>query len=446
MLKGYDLSLLWGIPFAGVLLSIALLPLMVPAFWHRHYGKVMLLWTLGLLIPMVGVYGISLTLHEFLHTMFMEYIPFIVLIGALYIITGGILLRAEWLGSPLSNTLVLISGTLAASWIGTTGAAMLLIRPLIRANSWREHNVHIKIFFVFLVANIGGALTPLGDPPLFVGFLYGVGFFWTTQNLLLPLIAIVIPMLIIFYFLDHWFYHKEEETAPVRVTHVNRLSFEGWFNFILLGGVILSVLLSGLWKSSLEFSIGGISIPLMDLLRCVFIVLLAAVSWFTTSHRIRTDNAYTWDPLLEVVKIFAAIFVTVLPVIAILSKGRDGALGWIIEMVSDKDGVPLSYMYFWVTGILSAFLDNAPTYLVFFHTAGGDAEFLMGDCCGALMAISCGAVFMGALTYIGNAPNFMVRAIVEQQGIKMPSFLGYMAWSCLILIPLFGLLTLLFFL
>lgn len=444
-LDGTQLSIVWIIPFIGILLSIAVFPLISSRFWHKHYGKVSLFWALTLLFPMIvsEKIGFKLTLYEFFHVMFIEYLPFIILLLALFTISGGIRLKGHLVGSPLVNVLILLIGTVLASWMGTTGAAMLLIRPLLKANAWRREKVHVLIFFIFLVANIGGSLTPLGDPPLFLGFLHGIDFFWTTRAMFLPMVFMVVSLLMIFFIIDT-FYYKKETDFPEENT---RFSFglEGGFNLLLILGVIGSVILSGFWKPGLTFTVYHVHIELQNLARDILLLTLAFLSWKTTPVAIRVANEFTWFPIKEVAKLFAGIFITIIPAIAILKAGISGALSGVIHAVSGPDG-PVNYMYFWATGILSGFLDNAPTYLVFFNTAGGNPAALMGELHITLLAISSGAVFMGAMTYIGNAPNFMVKSIAEESGINMPSFFGYMTkYSIPVLLPLFIIVSFIFF-
>jgi Na+/H+ antiporter NhaD/arsenite permease-like protein len=340
------------------------------------------------------------------------------------------------------NTGIIFIGTVLASWMGTTGAAMLLIRPLLRANKDRKYKVHVVIFFIFLVANIGGSLTPLGDPPLFLGFLKGVDFFWTTKAMFLPMLFLVISLLIIFYIYDTIQY-KKEDILPAPTTS-EKIGLKGSFNLLLILGVIFSVLLSGFWKPHIEFTVYHVHLELQNIIRDILLLALAYASWKFTSKQIRQANEFNWFPILEVAKLFASIFITIIPAIAILKAGTSGALALIVNSVSGDSG-PINHMYFWLTGILSSFLDNAPTYLVFFNTAGGDPQVLMGELSNTLLAISAGAVFMGANTYIGNAPNFMVKSIAESSGIKMPSFFGFFLYSLAILFPLFGLVSWIFF-
>ena len=443
---GTTLSIFWTIPFAGILLSIAVMPLVASHFWHNNFGKVSVFWALTFIVPFVFVEGYSITLYEFLHIILLDYIPFIILLLALFTISGGIRLKGTLVGTPILNLIIILIGTVLASLMGTTGAAMLLIRPLIRANKHREHKIHVIVFFIFLVANIGGSLTPIGDPPLFLGFLKGVNFFWTTSAMIMPMLFMVISLLLIFFFIDSRLYNMEDHSKKQITAEKEKLGIEGSINFLFLLGVISAVLMSGIWNPHISFTMHYVELTLPNLLRDVLLLSLTVLSWRFTSKTLRQKNQFTWFPIQEVAKLFAAIFITIIPAIAILKAGTAGALSAIINSVS-SDGEPVNYMYFWATGILSSFLDNAPTYLVFFNTAGGNAQELMGPLHHTLLAISAGAVFMGANTYIGNAPNFMVKSIAEEQDISMPSFFGYMLkYSIPILIPLYILVTFIFFL
>ena len=444
---GAQLSLVWSVPFAGMLLSIAFLPLFAPGFWHHHYGKVSLACALAFLAPFAYLFGYAEAVHQVVHVFLLEYLPFIIVLFALYTIAGGICVQGNLHGTPAANTALLALGTFMASWIGTTGAAMLLIRPLIRANDNRKHNAHVIIFFIFLVANAGGALSPLGDPPLFLGFLLGVGFFWTTIHMFLPTVLLCGLLLAMFFVLDWYYFHHRDEERPVSLdpTPGSAIRIEGGVNFVLLAGVIGAVLLSGFWKPGVAFELLGSRLELQNIMRDVSLIGIALLSLRLTPDRARRGNDFSWVPMMEVGKLFIGIFLTIIPVIAILRSGKDGALGSLIRMVTDANGQPVNAMYFWLTGTLSAFLDNAPTYLVFFNMAGGDPAKLMGPLSVTLMAISAGAVFMGAMTYIGNAPNFMVKAIAEHNGIRMPSFFGYMAWSIAFLLPCLILISWIFF-
>lgn len=445
---GANLSLFWGIPFALILLSIATGPLLFAHTWHHHFGKITLAWTILFLVPFSIVFGLSESIHLIAHAMVAEYIPFILLLLALYTISGGILVWGNLHGSPKLNTGLLAIGTVLASIMGTTGAAMLLIRPLLKANDNRKHRVHVVVFFIFLVANIGGGLTPLGDPPLFLGFLKGVDFDWTVIHMAVPVLLSTVVLLTVFYFLDRRYFSLEDEILPRDPSpDSEKLQIFGKWNFLLLAGVIGAVLLSGIWKPEHEgIDVFGTHYLLQNLTRDIILVALTIISLLITPKPVRQGNEFNWDPILEVAKLFAGIFVTISPVLAILQAGEKGAFAGLISLVHDSAGQPINTMYFWMTGMLSAFLDNAPTYLVFFNMAGGNAtELMQGPLTHTLLAISMGSVFMGAMTYIGNAPNFMVKAIAEQRKVPMPSFFGYMAWSFGFLVPLFILHTLIFF-
>lgn len=445
-LDGAQLSVLWGVPFAGMLLSIALAPLLAPFFWHHHYGKVAAAWGLAFLVPFAITFGPAATGLAVAHAALAEYIPFIILLTALFTVAGGIFVRGNLHGSPGLNTGLLAIGAVLASFMGTTGASMLLIRPLIRANDNRKHQAHVVVFFIFIVSNAGGALTPLGDPPLFLGFLKGVDFFWTVTHLWSHTLFLIGVLLAMFYAIDWWCYHRREEIRPVDPTpDTQGLGFDGAINFALLGVVVFLVLLSGLWKSPILFNIAGTEVGLPGIARDIGLIVVTLVSLRITPSSAHESNQFGWGPMQEVAKLFAAIFLTIIPVIAMLKAGVDGPFGGVVKAVTNADGSPNPAMYFWATGALSSFLDNAPTYLVFFNTAGGDPQVLMNALAPTLVAISAGAVFMGANTYIGNAPNLMVKAIAEERGVKMPSFFGYMAWSFGILVPLFALMTLFWF-
>ena len=447
---GKDLPVWSIIPFIGILLSIAIFPLVAPKFWHHHYPKVSFLWAIIFAIPFVIFFG-SNGIHEIIHIYIIDYIPFIILLWGLYAVSGGILIRGSLGGTPKVNLVILIIGTLLASWMGTTGASMLLIRPLIRANKNRRYKVHTIIFFIFLVSNIGGSLTPLGDPPLFLGFLHGVPFFWTFH--ILPDMLTASGVLLLIYFILDLLLSKKEIAEKGIAPPKEKFRIDGLHNLIYLLGIMGAVLLSGLWKPG-ETNVFGVHLGIESVVRDVLILIMGMFSWWTTNKTIRHDNEFTWFPIIEVAYLFAGIFMTIIPALAMLKAGSEGHLAFIIEAVKEP------YHYFWITGGLSSFLDNAPTYLTFFNLALGrlgigDAQvtaILTGAYHGNaeifktfLEAISTGAVFFGAMTYIGNAPNFMVRSIAEEMKVKMPSFFGYMLWSIGILIPIFIIMDLIFF-
>ncbi|MBN1848303.1 MAG: sodium:proton antiporter [Deltaproteobacteria bacterium] len=439
---------LWScIPFACMLLSIALFPLLAPEFWHHHFGKVSAFWATCLGLPFLIVYK-GPALYDILHIILADYVPFIILLWSLYTVSGGILLRGSLRGTPAVNVVMLIIGTLLASWMGTTGAAMLLIRPFLRANNYRKNRTFMVVFFIFLVANIGGSLTPLGDPPLFLGFLHGVSFFWTFR-LIPQMLTVAILLLVIYFILDSYYYRKEGVTASEEEDVKVPLKLEGTYNFIFLAGIVGSVLMSGIvdWG---EVNTLGVHRAVQDWVRDGLLIIMGILSLMATPLTLREDNSFSWFPIIEVAYLFIGIFITMVPCLLILKAGSRGELAFLINSVKNP------YHYFWITGALSSFLDNAPTYLTFFNTAlgsfyAGMAEsqavpLLMADKAIYLKAISAGAVFFGSCSYIGNAPNFMVRSISEEAGTPMPSFFGYiLKYSLVILIPAFLIVTFIFF-
>src|SRR5579885_2127367 len=440
-LDGASMKWPWALPFLGILLSIATGPLLFGKIWHHHYGKIAFAWALLTMLPLAATFGIAAALAALIHAALTEYLSFIVLLFALYVVAGGILITGDLRGTPRTNTGILAFGAGIASLVGTTGAAMILIRPLIRANAARSSNAHVVVFFIFLVANIGGALSPLGDPPLFIGFLSGVSFFWTAHHLWLQTLIVALLVLAIFYALDSWKFRNEPPQAtkatqaPIRV--------RGQRNIVLIGLIIAAILISAIWKPGIDFNVYGTHVELQNVLRDFALILIALGSLWLTADEHRAANGFTCEPIREVAILFAAIFVTIIPVMAALQAGPRGFFAFLLQLVPAHDDGPHEAAYFWLTGALSGFLDNAPTYLVFFELAGGDAKALMGPLAGTLAAISMGAVYMGALSYVGNAPNLMVRAIAEDRGVRMPSFLGYSLCAFCVLIPLFLLLTLL---
>jgi Na+/H+ antiporter NhaD/arsenite permease-like protein len=437
-----------ALPFVGILLSIALFPLLSPRFWHHHYPEVAAFWTLTLAVPFVAAYGRP-AVGEILHMAIADYVPFIILIGTLFTIGGGILVRGTLRGSPAVNATIMVIGTALASWIGTTGAAVLLIRPLLRANRERRYTAHTVVFFIFLVANIGGTLTPLGDPPLFLGFLHGVPFFWAL-SLWKEMLLVALLTLAAYVAVDAYRWRREDPSvrAP-RTAPREPLRVEGWHNFLFLAGVLAAVFVSGIWHAG-GVSILGVHQEIQNLLRDAFLLLMAAGSWLTTAGRTRQENEYTWGPIREVAILFAGIFATIIPALLMLRAGEHGALAPAVRAVHSPAA------FFWVTGGVSSFLDNAPTYLTFLSTALGrlfpgvpEREAilrLISEQGAYLQAIATGAVFMGANTYIGNAPNFMVKSIAEEAGVEMPSFFGYIArYTLPCLVPIFLLVTWVFF-
>lgn len=431
-----DISILWGIPFILLLACIALIPLIDHHFWDRH------LWTISLAVfcfPMLAALLLFLggpfvekTLHAAL-----EYISFISILAALYVVSGGILIRGNLRGKPAVNSGIIGIGAVLASFVGTTGASMLLIRPLLRANAGRKRNAHVVVFFIFLVSNIGGMLTPLGDPPLFLGYLQGVPFTWTMALWKEWALAGLI-VLGLFFIVDTMIYRKDGAGLDLH-SHDRHEPFRisGLANVVLLLCVLGVIAGHGTmlkavpgWPHFGPQEAGLAAIAILSLIL------------MPVKHEVRLHNGFSWKPMLEVVFLFAAIFATMIPALHIL------------QTLGPSLGLREPWQFFWSTGILSSFLDNAPTYLTMLTVAKSlnlpnDLGFVFRDglhtSAAVLAAISCGAVFMGANTYIGNGPNFMVRAIAAERGVKMPSFFGYMLYSGVILIPVFILLTFVFF-
>jgi len=448
-LDGSRFSAWWGLPFAGMLLSIAMLPLLTPIFWHHHFGKVAAGWSLAFLLPFAAVYGAGAMGAAFAHALLAEYLPFIILLTALFTAAGGIYIRGNLRGSPGLNTALMAIGAVLASFMGTTGASMLLIRPLIRANDDRKHCAHVVVFFIFIVSNAGGSLTPLGDPPLFLGFLKGIEFFWTMKHIFPQTLFLVGSLLAVFYALDTRMIRREGvrpvDPTPTSGRGAERLGLDGAVNLVPLLMIMGLVLTSGVWKPGVAFDVFGTEVPLQQLVRDGALLAVIALSLAITPQAVRAANQFSWAPMQEVAKLFIGIFLTMIPVLAMLKAGEQGAFSAVARAVMAPDGQPLPWAYFWFSGSLSSFLDNAPTYLVFFNLAGGDPAVLMSTLATTLAAISAGSVFMGANSYIGNAPNFMVKAIAEERGVAMPRFFGYMAWSSIVLIPLFVVMTLIWF-
>jgi Na+/H+ antiporter NhaD/arsenite permease-like protein len=440
-----DLGMLlpmWSaLPFGGMLLSIAIFPLLAPAFWHQHYPKVSAGWALAFALPFLFRFG-GAAWHELLHVALVDYIPFVILIASLFTIGGGIHVSGSLRGSPGVNALVMIAGVFLASWVGTTGAAMVTIRPLLRANRARRYRAHTVVFFIFLVANIGGALTPLGDPPLFLGFLHGVPFFWTF-SLWEEMLFVTTTVLAVYLLVDLACWRREEASVRAPLAGPREpLRVEGAHNLLLLAGVLAAVIASGLWPGP-EIDLVGVPQRVGNLVRDAILVLMLGLSWRTTSSAVREANEYSWAPIREVAILFAGIFVTIVPALAMLRVGERGAMAAVVEAVRQP------VHFFWASGVLSSFLDNAPTYLAFLSTALGRlfpgvpesqaVAQLIAEHPAYLSGVSTGSVFMGANTYIGNAPNFMVKSIAEESGVPMPSFFGYIVFYSLpILIPIFA--------
>jgi Na+/H+ antiporter NhaD/arsenite permease-like protein len=433
-------------PFFLLLFFIAVLPFIrFTSGWWEHMKNKFLVAALCagagvfLYVHPTGDYGKVLDTY-------LDYLAFLVLLGSLFTVAGGIHITGAFAGLPYVNTIFLGVGAVLASFLGTTGASMVLIRPLLRANQMRRHKTHVVVFFIFIVSNCGGLLTPLGDPPLYLGFLKGVPFWWTFLRLLPVWALTLLVLLFIFHLIDDRIFDDEE--THVRGSLIQAIAestkpvhIEGWSNVFCLGGILSVVMISGYWLNPfLEAHYGaGAAIP-SRLIQIALMLALAGISYKTTQPKIHEDNQFSFGPMVEVAVLFFGIFGSMIPSLTLLE-----AKGSVIAITHP-------WQYFWLSGLLSSFLDNAPTYLSYAALAAGQnglSTAHLGELAAKfpriLAAISTGSVFMGANSYIGNGPNFMVRAIAEQARVKMPSFGGYMLWSMAILIPTFFLMTFVFF-
>jgi Na+/H+ antiporter NhaD/arsenite permease-like protein len=443
--NGAELGLSWGIPFLGLLVTIALGQALWPGPWGRHYGKVTAIWIVAIVVPLAAEMGAA-GLAALARLLLLDYLPFVVSIFALYVIAGGIHIRTRMCGHPGENALLLAIGTLAGGLLGTPGTTLLFLPVLLTANRWRRHKVHSVLFLIFLVCNMGGALSPIG-PPLLVGYLSGVSFLWTVKAMLLPTTFTSAVLICTYFALDSVFLFPREDPdarAMHRESH-DVIMIDGTGNLWLLAAAIGVQILCGNWHGAVAIRLGVAAMPVPDLLRLIALPILAWLSLRLTPERVRKANEFSWEPMKEVGILFAGIFATVLPLLLILEAGVGGALGGLIRMATAADGRPIDWAYFATSGALSSILDNAPTFLVFFNAAGGDPVALMGAKATTLTAISAGAAFWGGVTYIGNAPNLMARSIAQQRGVAMPNFLAYMVWSGAILLPSFALTAWVFF-
>jgi Na+/H+ antiporter NhaD/arsenite permease-like protein len=427
-------TLAWGLPFVGLLLTIAVAPLTVPRLWGGHYGKLVALWALAYVACSLVFEGAGAAGRRLLDMALNTYLPFVLLLGALFVITGGLRIRGTPHGTPGVNTALLAISTAVSSCIGTPGAAMLMLRPLLRANRHRARTAHIYVFYIFLVCNIGGALTPLGNPPLFLGYLRGVPFFWPAVHLFLPTVTVAAAVLAVFYGVDRHIYRRHPK--PGETLHeIEKLSVAGSVNLLLLLGAALTMMLRSFWSMPGALDLFGVHWSFDDILADALFLVLGLLSLRLTHPATRQENDFVWTPILEVSILFAAIFVTLIPVDAIMAAGETGP-GHALFNAMFEGGAPVVPLFYLLPGALSSVLDNAPAYLVFFGLAGDNAELLTGPLALTLAAISAGASYFGAMTYIGNAPNLMVKSIVESYGVRMPNFFAYIAWSSLCLLPL----------
>jgi len=421
-----------ALPFFGLLVSIAFFATFFPKKWARDYVKVVGFFIALSLVMGIVFRGLSSTSCMMGSLLFWDYVPFMMLLTSLYVVSGGLKLRLHVHATPLLNTLTLAFFTLIAGVLGTTGASMLGIHPLLVMNKHRHFRSHTVVFFIFLVCNIGGGLSSIGDPPLFLGFLKGVSFFWPTKNLWRPVLFLTASLLLIYFALDSYYFHREPEKVQVPPKRPS-MHIEGQKQLILACLVIMTLVIPSLFSGCAPFSL-----KMIEVIKIVLLLLISACSFKITSLKWRYAHKWTFHPLIEVALIFFGLFITAHPLIHLLEKGAEGPFQFLLTHLHQTDGSPSSWAYFWWTGLLSGFLDNAPTYLVFFKATGYSAATLMNEASSLLRAISMGAVFMGALTYIGNAPNLLTQTIAEEEyKVKMPSFMVYMVCAFVLLMPLF---------
>ncbi len=426
-------GLAWSIPFFGLLLTIGLAPVVAPTLWHRHFVTLVAAWALAFLVADIVHEGVAGMLHAAAAILIDDYIPFVILLGTLFAIAGGFHVTGVPRASPAVNTALLLLGTILASAVGTTGASMVMLRPLIRANRHRRQTTHVFVFFIFLVANIGGALTPLGNPPIFLGFLLGVPFAWPAIHLALPTLLLVFILLTVFFALDTFISRRGGHHDASVLLEIEKLGIDGKINLVLLAAAIGAILLRAFWHPQGGLTVLGVEWNAIDMATNALLIAIGVMSLLLTRASVRRANEFSWHPMVEVAVIFAAIFITLVPVAAMVAAGPDGAAAPLFARLFANG--PNDHAFYWLTGGLSALLDNAPTYVVFFGLAGNNPTVLTTSLSGTLTAISLGAVFFGGMTYIGNAPNLMIKAIVERYDMRMPSFFVYLGWSSLCLLP-----------
>ena len=424
-------SLAWGLPFVGLLLTLTLAPLAAPRLWHHNYGKFVAVWALAFIVSDVAVEGARASFTRLLDMALNTYVPFVLLLGALFIITGGLRIRGSPYGAPGVNTGLLALGTVVASLIGTPGASLLMLRSLVRANRHRTRTGYIYVFFIFLVCNVGGALTPLGNPPLYIGYLRGVPFFWPVEHLWAPTLLLSAILLTMFYAIDR---HHHRRSAPAVLPELEKLGVDGGINLLLLLGAALTMMLRTYYPVSGAVTVFGVGWSFNDIVADGLFVALALLSLKLTKPATRQENEFVWTPITEVAILFAAVFVTLVPLDAIARAGSAGPAAPVLAHMFAGDA-PNNALFYLLPGCISSVLDNVPAYLVFFGLAGGSAGLLTGKLALTLAAISAGASYFGALTYIGNAPNLMVKSVAESYGVKMPSFIAYIGWSAVCLLP-----------
>ncbi len=431
IMEEYLYSISDAFPYITLMLALALCPLLLPKIWHTLEKYVLTAIGVWALVVMIQTEGMHQAIRSFSHMFIHEYIAFLAILFALFIVAGGIHVQLNISDSLKNNILILSAGAILANFIGRTGASMVLIRPFLKLNHNRPYKTHLVIFFIFIIANIGGSLTPLGDPPLFMGYLTGVNFSWTLLHGWKPFIFVITACLCTFAIIDRT---KNKHTVSQR--HDVGITIDGKGNFLLMIAIVIATLFAPTLSDNPIFTIVDTPICMQDIVRDIGYICIGCLSWWLTPKHIHQQQHFNFEPLKEVARVFLIIFLSLIPISTMLKLGADGPFHALFNFAHNQ-GAPIDTRYFWATGILSAFLDNAPTYLLFFKMAGGDAKTLMAQMPSTLLAISLGSVYMGAMSYIGNAPNFMVRNIAKQSNVETPSFLGYMTWACIILLPIF---------
>jgi Na+/H+ antiporter NhaD/arsenite permease-like protein len=431
-LDGASLGWPWLLPLVGLVLSIAVGPLLLPRLWRRHYGKIAFVWGTLALSPLAALRGYPTALQALLDAFVTHYLGLIMLLLALYVVAGGILVTANLRGTPLVNAAFLAFGTLIASVVGTTGAAMILLRPLIRANAARLDNAHVVIFFILLVVNIGGAFSPLGSPPLILGLAAGADFLWIAARLWMPTAMVAGIVLGAFLVVDLWHYRRDRLITTVGESRPPlSLRVRGGGNLLLLAAIMGVVVAGALWRPGIGLELYGVRLELQHLVRDVSLMAIALASLALTPDEHREVNDFTWEPMIVVAALLAGLFACLVPVLAMLEAGHGGAFAWLAALLQGSSALPRDVASFWLTGAFAAVINNVPAYRTFLDLAGAAGP----PPASALAAISMGAVYLGALTYLGNAPNLMVHALAVERGVRMPGFFGYLGWSTSVLLP-----------
>lgn len=435
-------SIYEAIPFLCIILSISFWPLINGDFWHKNSRKILFSWVIMYVLMQVFCSGITVACFSVCESLVKHYIPFILLIASLFIVTGGIYVDFPKIRhGALTNSVFLFLGSVLAGWIGTTGAASLLIRPMLRLNEHRKYRTHVIMFFILLIANVGGVASPIGDPPLYIGYLEGMDFFWPIKNLWHYLLLILVSLCLVFFVVDKYLWRKEDATREGELRHGpgSVITLHGKRNIVLLFSILASLVFC---KVNENFEIFGMSLNKGALVRDFILLLICFLGGKFYSKVAHQKNEFSYAPLIEVVEIFLAIFITVAPLLDMLELGFDGPFSPIFQFIA-PNGEMSTLKAFFGCGLLSSLLDNSPTFLIFFYMAGGDAIKLMGESSHILKAIVMSSVFMGGLTYIGNAPNFVVKSIAVSNGVCMPGFLKYILISGCILLPVFIVISLL---